>query len=69
MAEAVVRAQVDGFLLTMREHFPSRGGAEVDTARFGYWLRKFVGRVANGKRFVKDEGNTHGSIRWIVEYV
>jgi putative DNA primase/helicase len=64
VADAVVRSKTDGFLLTMKEHFPSRGGAEVDTARFGYWLRRFVGRVANGKRFVRDEGETHGTARW-----
>ena len=69
VADAVVRAKPDGFYPIMKEHFPSRGGAEVDTARFGYWLRRFVGRVADGKRFVRDEGETHGTARWKVEYM
>jgi putative DNA primase/helicase len=69
IADAVKDSKIDGFYPIMKEQFPARGGAEVDTARMQYWLRKYVGRVAAKKRFLKDDGNTHGAIRWYVEKV
>ena len=63
IADAVREARPE-FRDTLKEHFPARGGAEIDNYKFGNWLRKFTGRVADGRRFVKDEGSTHGTIRW-----
>ncbi len=72
-AAAVSKANLENdtsdFYQVLKEQFPSKGGSDVDTNRMGYWLRKFAGRVANGKRFVRDEGGTHGTARWKVEYV
>jgi putative DNA primase/helicase len=72
-AQAVSRANLENdkndFYQTLKEQFPTRGGADVDTTRMGYWLRKFAGRVANGKRFARDEGVTNGAARWKIEYI
>ena len=66
LAEAV-RDSLDPFRDTLKEHFPSRGGIDVDTTRMGNWLRKFAGRVVNGKRFAKDPDVSHSAVRWKIE--
>ena len=63
LAEAVVDA-VPEFRDTMKEHFPARGGIDVDTTRMGYFLRKFSGRIVEGMRFDKDLDKSHSAIRW-----
>jgi hypothetical protein len=68
-AQAVQRANADGFYQVLKEQFPAKGGSEVDTTRMGNWLRKFAGRPSNGKRFVRDDGNTGGTVRWKIEYL
>ena len=65
--EAIRELDADALRDVMREHFPNRSG-EIDAVRIAYWLRKFVGRVMNGKRFVKD-GAVGGVARWKVERV
>ena len=69
LADVVKDADIAGFYPVLKEQFPSRGGAEVDTSRMGYWLRKYVGRVSHGLRFLKDEGGTHGTMRWYVSKI
>jgi putative DNA primase/helicase len=58
------KAAYDTLCEVLREAFPGRGGAMIDTYRWGIWMRKFAGRVVDRMRFVKDEGNTGGAIRW-----
>jgi putative DNA primase/helicase len=53
----------------LKEAFPGRGGAEIDTTRFGYWMRRFAGRVADKMRFVKEEGLQHSAVRWKISLV
>jgi hypothetical protein len=67
LADVVRDAAIDGFYPVLKEQFPARGGSEVDTSRMGYWLRRYVGRVVGGKRFLKEDGGTHHSVRWYVE--
>ena len=69
VADAIEKSDPNGFYQTLREQFGIRGGAGIDSSRIGYWLRKYAGRVVEGKRFVKDEGATDGSNRWYVEIV
>jgi putative DNA primase/helicase len=67
MPKTLAEAQVDArpeFRDTMKEHFPARGGIDVDTTRMGYFLRKFSGRIVDGMRFDKELGHTGGAIRW-----
>lgn len=68
LADAV-RDAMPEFREVLKQEFPSRGGAEVDTTRMGYWLRRFQKRIANGMRFVKEDGGTHHSNRWYLERV
>jgi putative DNA primase/helicase len=69
VADVVAKSASDGFYQVLREHFGVRGGASIDTSRIGYWLRKYAGRVVNGKRFVRDQGVTNGTGRWYVEVI
>jgi putative DNA primase/helicase len=68
LADAVRDAQPE-FRDTMKEHFPARGGIEVDTTKMGNWLRKFGGRIIDGMRFVKEDGHTGGTIRWKISLI
>jgi putative DNA primase/helicase len=68
LSDAVRDAQPE-FRDTMKEHFPARGGIEVDTTKMGNWLRKFGGRIIDGMRFVKEDGHTGGTIRWKISLI
>jgi putative DNA primase/helicase len=75
LADAARDAQPE-YRDTLKEHFPARGGVEIDTTRMGNWLRKFTGRVVKFEdyrpinvRFAKEEGHTGGAIRWKLEEV
>jgi putative DNA primase/helicase len=68
VSRANLEADQNGFYDVLKEQFPVKGGAGVDTTRLGHWLRKFSGRVSNGKRFIRDDGATGGSVRWKIEY-
>jgi putative DNA primase/helicase len=50
------------------EAFPGRTN-EIDSRRFGDWLRKYSNRIADHLRFSKDGGTTQGAARWRVTRV
>ena len=51
-------------LAALREAFAGpRDG--IDTSRWGQWMRKFAGRIADGLKFVKDDTTVgHHGTRW-----
>lgn len=61
------KAAQEQLLEVLREAFPGRGGrgSEVDTAKWGYWMRKYAGRVVDRARFVEG-GKVHSTVAWKV---
>ena len=52
-------------LAVLRAAFPS-GRDGIDTNKWGFWMRRFAGRMTDGLKFVKD-GVTDGTSRWRLE--
>lgn len=52
-------------LTVLQEAFPGRGGkgSEIDTGKWGYWMRKYAGRVTDNKKFI-DAGKHKNVTMW-----
>jgi putative DNA primase/helicase len=58
------RAKQEALRDVLREAW-GRGGNEIDTGRWGYWMRKFAGRIVDGMMFRKGE-TSHSAVQWTV---
>ena len=58
------REAQEQLLAALREAFAGpRDG--IDTNRWGHWMRKFAGRIADDLKFVKDDTTVgHHGTRW-----
>ena len=57
------RASQEQLFAALREAFAApRDG--IDTNKWGYWMRKFKGRVAGGMRFEKADSLSHQAVQW-----
>ena len=57
------KAHQEQLLAALREAFPA-GRDGINTHSLGNWIRRFSGRLTDGLKFVKAEGQDHGVARW-----